>query len=119
MEDFQKIMDGMPTEVSIGHAESSEANDTCVVVLNFSEKGYGFGEVTILQTPKGVFLDTEYMGKERCLKYFAALFDGAITESDMDPERHALYNREMGRTCADGCVACAAVPGVTTTKEPT
>ena len=103
----------MPTEVSIGHAESADATDTRVVVLNFSEKGFGFGEVTIVQTPEGVFLDTEHMSKEKCLEYFAMLLGKAVTDMDMDPEKHALYNRVMCRTCADGCAACAAAP-----KEP-
>lgn len=104
----------MPTEVSIGHAESADATDTRVVVLNFSEKGFGFGEVTIVQTPEGVFLDTERMGVARCIRYFEMLLSSAVTDGDMDPEKHALYNREMGRTCADGCAACAAAAP----KEP-
>jgi hypothetical protein len=108
LKSFQEIVDGMPTEVSIGAAFKD--GDTIVIFLNFSEEGFGFGEVTINQTPEGVFLDTEHMGKEKCLRYFAMLLDKAITDTDMDPARHALYNREMGRTCADGCVACAAAP---------
>jgi len=107
---LQEIMDGLPTEVSLGHASFDKESLATVVVLEFSEKGFGFGEVTILQTPEGVFLDTENMGREKCLKYFSMLLDKAITDTNMAPARHALYSRATGRRCADGCPACAAAP---------
>lgn len=112
MKDLKEIMDGMPTSARIGHV--SQTDDLTVVVLEFSEKGFGFGEVTIVQTKHGVFLDTERMGRKKCLEFFELLFKSAVTDADMDPARHALYNREMGRSCADGCEACAAA-----SKEPT
>ncbi|HYX21038.1 MAG TPA: hypothetical protein VFA98_09370 [Thermoanaerobaculia bacterium] len=107
---IQEIMDGMPTGIRIGHV--SQTDDLTVVILEFSEKGFGFGEVTIVQTKHGVFLDTERMGVSRCLKYVEMLLASGVTDADMDPARHALYNREMGRSCADGCEACAAAPPV-------
>jgi hypothetical protein len=106
MTDIQKIMDGFETKVSLGHASSQEDNDRIVVVLEFSEKGFGFGEITIVQTSAGVFVDTEYMNLDRVKRYLAMLLDKAITDTDEDPERHALFNREMNRTCGSSCMIC-------------
>lgn len=114
---LKELMDKMPTAVSLGYARSEPSaepseEDPCpppkevVVVLSFSEKGFGFGEVTVVQTAEGVFLDTECMSLERVKRYFAALLDQAITDGDEDPEKHRLYNRVMQRTCGDHCGVC-------------
>lgn len=77
-----------------------------VIVLQFSEPGFGFGEVTLIQTPEGLFVNTEYMRLERVKGFFSKLLDSAITDWDEDPERHALYNRVMGSRCGAGCRLC-------------
>lgn len=80
-----------------------------VVVLSFSEPGFGFGEITLIQTPAGVFLDTECMNLDRVKKYFMALLDSAITDREEDPTKHALYNQETGTRCGEGCSMCFPV----------
>jgi hypothetical protein len=116
-QDFQTIVDKLPTSVKLTYAraewhEDSREDDPeaspkkVVVVLSFSEKGFGFGEVAIIQTDEGVFIDTEHMTMERVKWYFNALLDQGITDMDMDPERHALYNKVNRRTCGDGCTVC-------------
>lgn len=77
-----------------------------VVVLQFSEPGFGFGEVCLKQTPEGVFLDTECMSLDRVKRYFGQLLDSAITDIDQDPKRHKLYNRAKRRSCGPGCSVC-------------
>lgn len=111
---MQAVMDSFPTSAALSYGRADYAagsNDEAppervVVVLQFSEKGFGFGEVTIIQTPEGAFLDTECMSVERVKKYFALLLDGAIADHERDPVKHALYNRVMGRTCSVGCAVC-------------
>lgn len=112
---MKEILARLPTKVSLGYASSEPGEPIdeappkkVVVVLQFSEKGFGFGEVTIQQTPEGVFLDTECMSLDRVKGYFNALLDAAITDRDDDPERHALYNRVTGRSCNSACPACVA-----------
>jgi len=112
--DVQEVFDGLPTRVSLRFArfkpgDGEEAPPAeVVVVFAFSERGFGFGEVTLKQTPEGVFLDTECMSAERCKKYLSALVDSAIADTEDDPDKHALYNRVMGRRCAENCAACAS-----------
>lgn len=113
MGDLKKVLDSCPTNVALGYARS-RPNETdelappeeVVVVLAFTEKGFGFGEVSIHQTQEGVFLDTECMSLDRVKRYFNSLLDKAILDTDEDPERHKLYNRVMGRHCGDGCPVC-------------
>jgi hypothetical protein len=123
--EFEKILDGLPTSVSLAFASSKfkQAENTkplsdgefeehddsppedVTVVLQFSEKGFGFGEIAIRQTPEGVFLDTEYMNLEKVKKYVNLLLDQAVLDIDQDPQRHILYNRVMGRSCGN-CIIC-------------
>jgi hypothetical protein len=115
--DLQKAMDGLPTNVTLSFASMKRREgiadddwetppEKVVVVLAFSEKGFGFGEVAITQTSEGVFVDTECMNLERVKRYFSALLDKAILDTDSDPVRHALYNRVKGRSCGPRCKVC-------------
>jgi hypothetical protein len=121
--DFKKVLDQFPTRVNLtfaryvpGEPDRVEGSvhlaiddplpKEVVVGIQFSEQGFGFGEVVIKQTPEGVFLDTECMFLDRVKRYFNALLDSAVTDNDMDPVRHASYNRVMGRSCGEGCTAC-------------
>jgi hypothetical protein len=74
--------------------------------LNFCEQGFGFGEIVIVQTPEGVFVDGEQMNLKRVRRYVSMLLDGAIADTDKDAEKHALYNRVMRRSCGPGCAVC-------------
>ena len=117
MSDLRKVMDGLPTNVALTFASMKRREDVpdddfetppeqVTVVLSFSEKGFGFGEVAIKQTAEGVFLDTECMSVERVKRYLMALLDKAIVDTDDNPERHALYGKVMGRSCGPGCKVC-------------
>lgn len=123
--DVKAIMESLPTRVALNfaHFEPGDPNPpepekplrlaiedplpkVVVVTLQFSEKGYGFGEVVIKQTADGVFMDAECMRLDRVKRYFMALLDGAIMDSDEDPVKHARYNQAMGRSCGAGCPVC-------------
>jgi hypothetical protein len=94
---------GVPKE---GEHEWDTPPEKVVFVLQFSESGFGFGEVTIMQTAQGVFVNTECMSLDRVKKYLAALVDSAITDNEQDPEKHALYSEVMGRGCGPRCRVC-------------
>jgi hypothetical protein len=66
--DIQQVLDGMPSFVSLTYGRTEKVRDTdqrTTVVFNFSEKGFGFGEFALVETPEGVFIDTECMSKAR------------------------------------------------------
>jgi len=64
------------------------------IVLQFSEPGFGFGEITLRQTARGVFIDSEQMSRERIKRYFNQLIDGAVFDWEEDPAKRALYEEE-------------------------
>jgi hypothetical protein len=113
---FQDILDSFPTKVYLAgaHCNYGEAPDgdeidvpdKVVVCLNFSEVGYGFGGITILQNKNGIFINTECTNMERVKKYFMTLLDQAITDLDRDPERHARYCEAMDSSCGPACRVC-------------
>ena len=118
--DLDEIMDGFSTGVSLSYARSTfpegadpleDPPSEVVLCLQFSEKGFGFGEVTLKQTPEGVFLDTEHMSLKRVKRYFEMLLDSAITDTEQDPEKHALYNKVTGTRCGEQCILCHPKPG--------
>lgn len=77
------------------------------IVLSFSEPGFGFGEITLIQNDKGqLFVDTECTGKLMALRFFLNALDDAITDQNMTPSKHKLYNEVMGRTCSSDCEVC-------------
>ncbi len=116
------ILNTVPTAVRLTYAsmdpqpkteEDMDAPADIVVTLSFSEKGFGFGEVSLMADKDGrTIIDTEHMGKAKALKYLSRLIEEAIDDVDQDPERHALYNEIRGRKCGDGCRACFPEPGV-------
>lgn len=114
---LDELFSQFPTRVRLafgrtdGWSEDAPAERT-VAVLEFSEQGFGFGEITIVQTKKGCFVDTEHMSKDRVKRYLCALIDGAILDTDTDAERHLLYNEEAGRRCGEGCAICYPSPKV-------
>ena len=110
-DDLEVILDQVPDSVVLSYGRTdgdSESPDKVVAVVHFSERGFGFGEISIRQTPEGCFVDTECMGREQVKKYLCALVDGAVVDTDEDPEKHRLYNRVAGRRCGAGCRVCAA-----------
>lgn len=114
-DEFRAVMSKLQTRVSLKFADCKESQpndlnvdpEEIVVMFQFSEKGFGFGNVTIKQTPAGVFIDTECMSLDRVKKYLALFVDSAITDNDQDPEKHALFNRTMGRSCGERCKICS------------
>ncbi len=86
--------------------EEDAPAERIVVTISFCEAKVGFGEMTLIKTPEGTFLDTEYMGRENAKKYFLALLDKAILDTNKDKEKHLLYNKAMGRHCGEHCILC-------------
>ena len=112
MKKFTELLVEFPTNVWLARASDhqdevdEDAIPEVTVILRFSEKGFGFGEIALKQTQKGLFLDTECMSLER-VKYFVnSLLDKAITDVEQDPERHKLYNEVMQTQCGDRCTIC-------------
>jgi len=102
---FVKLLGTLPTHVGFGHASSSGGRQT--VTLDFSQTGYGFGEVTFVETLDGLFVDTERMGAAKVLELVQVMLDRAVLDVDEDPERHRRYNEAIGRTCG-ACPVCGA-----------
>ncbi len=86
--------------------DPEKAADKAVAVFQFSEKGFGFGQITFIQTAEGCFLDTEHMSRETVKRFLGMLIDGAVTDTDTEPEKHVLYNRVAGRRCGSQCNIC-------------
>jgi len=63
--------DGAPVRLSI----EEPSPKAVTVVLEVSQPGWGFGQFTIRQTPRGVFIDTECTTKELVKKAFADLIE--------------------------------------------
>jgi len=99
---------GVPAEPegSVHLAIDDPPPEEVALVLQFCEPGFGFGEVTLVQTAEGVFIDTERTNLKRVKKWFCALIDSAIPDWEQDPERHALYNRVMRSECGSACRVC-------------
>jgi hypothetical protein len=114
--DITPFLNALPSVVSLRYARMEEKDEydasgaplpkKIVLVFSFSEKGRGFGEFAIVQTDEGVFVDTEHDGIEQVKTYLSQLLDGAITDVDTDPEKHALYCRVMRQTCGPACLGC-------------
>lgn len=104
-ESFSKLLGQFDDSVKISYA-STRADGTHVIVIDFSEKGFGFGEIAFYQTSDGLFLDTECMSKERVMHFLKKLVDSAILDTDNDPDRHLRYNEVRGRRCGVGCNVC-------------
>lgn len=112
------IFDNLPTEVSLSWASSDKGKlkagepewaaqpEKVAVSISFCEQGIGFGEITFMQTPNGLFLDTEYMGAERVKRCLGMLVDKAIKDTETDREKHQLFCREWGRECGPACEIC-------------
>lgn len=108
--DLQRVLDGFPDDVKLSYASMmgvpGEDPDEVILIVSFSERGYGFGEIAIVQTPEGTIIDAETASLARVKKYFDALLDNAILDTDMDPTRHKLFNRIRGRRCGELCEVC-------------
>ena len=125
--DFDRLFDDITTSVRIDFAQSTPSPDgdelspcrDAVVGLSFSERGFGFGQICLFQSPEGAFIDTECMGREKVLQYLTVFLNSAILDTDQDPERHAAYNRARRRTCYDACPACVAYKAMKGGEETT
>lgn len=112
---LKAFLGSVPDYVRIQYAGTRVDGDRewKIVVLDFAEKGFGFGEIGIYVNDLGqVAVDTESMGKAAAVKFFRKLIESAIDDTDMDPERHALYNEIRGQRCGHGCIACYPEPTV-------
>jgi hypothetical protein len=113
--DLDLLLSQFPTSVRLSYGaakggptarDPGKVAERVVAMFQFSEKGFGFGEITIMQTKEGCFIDTEHMSRETVKRFLGALVDGAVTDTDDDPEKHLLYNQEAGRRCGAHCRIC-------------
>ncbi len=114
-ETIQEIFDQFKDEVRLGYGsierkEGQEEPERVCSVIQWSLKGHGFGEFTIIQTPEGVFLDTESTNKKGVKKILGMLVDAAITDMDEEPWKHTRYNEVMKRECSESCRICYPKP---------
>ena len=113
-DEVSSLLSQFPTYVSLargftrGGSDDPEGPppDEVVAVFQFSEKGFGFGEIALIQTKEGCFIDTEHMSRETVKRFLGMLIDGAVTDTDTEPEKHLLYNRVAGRRCGGQCEIC-------------
>ena len=112
---LDEVLEKCPTHIVLGYCHSTYDKDAenvytppkrVVITVLYSEKGVGFGEFAIIQTDKGVFIDTETSGKEELKRYLSMLIDKAIDDTNDNPEEHNLYNEVMGRRCGQSCTVC-------------
>ncbi len=127
-DELKSLLSQFPTSVRLawGRAEGGPTAEEpgkeatkAVAVFEFSEKGFGFGQITFIQTVEGCFLDTEHMSRETVKRFLGLLIDGAVTDTDAEPEKHLLYNRVAGRRCGSHCAVCYpdSVSGTETGSE--
>ena len=115
LSELRKMMAEMPNQARLGYGsikrvEGQEEPERVCSVIQWSMKGVGFGELTIVQTPKGVFMETECMGPAFVKEVFLMLANVAILDTDKDPEKHKLYNEAMQRECSEDCRICYPRP---------
>lgn len=127
-EQFQAIVDKMPTHVylSYGKVEPAGVNvmevmpDKVYACINFSEKGFGFGEIGIFTDKEGqTYIDSECMSREAVLHFLTKLVEDAILDTDEDPEKHAKYVKFIKQTCGEGCRPCQAIKKGKEKDDPT
>lgn len=109
---FAKFEPGDPqsdTGASVQLAINDPDPKRVVVVLGVSKPGWGFGEFTIIQTPEGVFIDSEMSKPETVKEALIALVDKAVFDHETDPAKHALYNQATGSRCGERCLMCFPV----------
>jgi len=73
------------------------------VGFHFSEKNYGFGDISIVWEAGQIFIDSEYMPAAKVKEILGRVIDHAIFDWDKDPERHRRYSQVMRRTCGQHC----------------
>jgi hypothetical protein len=114
-EKFQSILDDMPTHIYLGYGKTVPPNvdtsvrmpERVVAIFNFSVKGFGFGEITIITDEDGkTFIDTENMGADTAIHFLKQLVENSILDTEQDPEKHAKYIEARVQTCGDHCIPC-------------
>lgn len=104
MSDLQKILDKMPTYCAVTYArgdkiEPEELDEIgmpkfkrLVVGFNFSEAGFGFGEIVIVVDPATGkhYIDAETMSREHVKALLGLMVDNAILDTDPDYKPPAL-----------------------------
>jgi hypothetical protein len=118
-EAFKKFVDGIEdrtvlvaanshyTDESLANEDFDVRPEKSYVVFAFSEKGYGFGEITMACDSEGqMYIDTEASSPETVKRILSRIVDNAILDRETDPERHKKFNTFMGRICSEACPIC-------------
>jgi hypothetical protein len=102
---MKRLMDSLPMYVAVSYAQTDAERKT--VAIDFSETGFGFGVVTMVQDGTGLYVDSEYMGREKVLELVSRMLERAVFDLEKDPEKHLRYNEVMNRGCGPKCTVCA------------
>lgn len=115
-EHFQQILDSVsPLNVVLAYGSGERPDEQtgdceeAAAVFAFAEKGFGFGEITVVQRGGKMFVDTECMSREKVKFYLNAMIDQAVCDIDDEPEKHRAYSEATGRSCGPGCTVCESV----------
>lgn len=103
MNKLEKIFEGVSTYTCVEGV--GEKKNGSVIVLQFAEKGYGFGNIAIQQDKSGqIFVDSERTNKDHVAVIISRLLDNAIFDWETDPKKHAAWNKAMSVYCCNcGC----------------
>jgi hypothetical protein len=59
------------------------------------------------------------MGKDATIRFLTKLVEGAVLDTDREPEKHAAYVKAMKQTCGSGCRLCQANKGTEGVEKET
>ena len=81
---LSQVMDQLETSCEIGYAQENRGDR--VVVLEFAEQGFGFGEICLRQHIGGKLrVDSERMGRDKVKAIVCAMLDAAEFDTDAKP----------------------------------
>ena len=105
---FKVMLDGLLTYVGLSYAYMEGERKT--VVFDFSVTGFGFGELTLVQEPSGLYVDSECILQAGVNNLLRLMLETATYDTDKDPIKHRRYNEAMHRTCGESCRVCHPEP---------
>jgi len=100
---LKELLDAMPAYARVSFVRTDPK--CTVVVMSVGKTGWGFGELKIVTRADGqVFINAETSSKETVMEFLKTMVDGAIMDTDTDPEKHRAFNEATGViSCGCGC----------------